>query len=253
MPKDGQQKTYAIDQLKKGPIPAHIAIIMDGNGRWAKARGLSRILGHRAGVNVIENLLSTIQALGTQYVTVYAFSTENWKRPAQEVSGLMTLLVEFLTKKTPLLMEEGVRLQAIGDIEGLPEKVQTSLVAVQEATKGNQALVFNLALNYGGRQEILQACQGLCRQVEAGILAPEDITEEVFSRQLYTKGQPDPDLLIRTSGEERVSNFLLWQIAYSEIWITDTFWPDFSSQDLLEAVAAYQRRDRRFGGLSHGK
>lgn len=240
----------SIDALKRGPIPRHIAIIMDGNGRWAKARGLARMFGHRAGVESLETLLTTVKDLGIGYVTVYAFSTENWKRPEQEVSGLMTLLIEFLHKKRDFLMKEGIRLHAIGDTAGLPVKVQASLGQVQEVTRTNTDLVFNLALNYGGRQEIIRACQALAGQVKAGDLALEDITEDVFSGELYTKGQPDPDLLIRTSGEERVSNFLLWQIAYSEIWITETYWPDFTSHDLLQAVAAYQRRDRRFGGLS---
>lgn len=251
MPVDTLSYTEMVDELRKGPIPEHLAIIMDGNGRWAKARGLVRMLGHQAGVSVLDELIRTVKSLGIRYVTVYAFSTENWKRPEREISGLMNLLLDYLNKKLPLLMDEGVCLHAIGEISGLPEKVQKTLAEVEDATKKNNEVFFNLALNYGGRQEILQVCQSLAIEVSSGVLSAEDIDEKLFSQYLYTSGQPDPDLLIRTSGEMRISNFLLWQIAYSEIWITETLWPDFSAQDLFRAISSYQKRDRRFGGLSN--
>lgn len=238
-----------INQLKEGSIPRHIGIIMDGNGRWATLRGLARLKGHRAGVEAVDRVLETVMALDVDYLTVYAFSTENWKRPTAEVRGLMALLVEYLDAKLDKLMANGVCLKAIGDKAGLPEKVQVSLNRVEEKTKANTGLYFNIALNYGGRQEIVRAARALAEEVQAGSRSLEDITEESLADKLYTAGQPDPDFIIRSSGEFRISNFMLWQMAYAELWLTDTLWPDFSADDLLDAIADYQKRNRRFGGI----
>lgn len=243
-------KDPIFSQIKAGPLPQHIAVIMDGNGRWAQARGLLRMAGHRAGVEAIEEILSCIKELGIGYLTIYAFSTENWKRPETEVSGLMRLLIEFLDKKIDELNAKGVRICAIGDIDGLDTKVKEKLRFAERQTAQNTDVVLNMALNYGGRQEIVRAVKGIALACQNGDLDPDDIDATCFSSFLYTAGQPDPDLLIRTSGEFRISNFLLWQIAYSEIWITDTYWPDFRKKDLLEAIVSFQGRDRRFGGLS---
>ncbi len=231
-------------EIDENNIPSHVAIIMDGNGRWAKKRGLSRIKGHKAGVKAIENALDSALHLGVKVITVYAFSTENWIRPEYEVSVLMTLLFQFLKLQKKRLLDKDIKLSIIGDRSKLPLFVNKEIDNVLEETKNNKSLTFNIALNYGGRAEILNAVKGI---VEKG-LKKDEINEGVFSKFLYTRDLPDPDLLIRTSGEIRVSNFLLWQIAYSELYFTDVLWPDFDTIEMLKAVIDYQKRERRFGG-----
>lgn len=238
-----------LEALRQRPMPKHIAIIMDGNGRWAKSRGLTRVAGHRVGVQALKSTIIALDELGIQYLTVYAFSTENWKRPADEVNALMDLIVEFIDKELDYLDEKGVQVHPIGDISRLTGKTYEKIVFAQEKTKHNDHIILNVALNYGGRQEIIRATKALCAEVEAGRLQVDDIDEALFANYLYTKGQPDPDLLIRPSGELRVSNFLLWQIAYSEFWITNVLWPDFGKEHLWQAIWEYQNRDRRYGGI----
>ena len=226
-------------------LPAHIAIIMDGNGRWAAQRRLPRVEGHRAGIDSVRDVVETSARLGIDVLTLYAFSIENWKRPRAEVNTLMTLLKLYLRRELATLHENNVRFRVVGRTEELAEDVQHELEIGIRQTATNTGMLFNIALNYGGRAEIVDAAR---RAIIAGVL-PDQLDERRFSEFLYTAGQPDPDLLIRTSGEMRVSNFLLWQIAYSEIWVTETLWPDFRRRDLLEAIVAYQKRDRRYGGI----
>jgi undecaprenyl diphosphate synthase len=230
-------------------IPQHIAIIMDGNGRWAKARNLPRRDGHRAGVDSVEECLKACGDLGVKYLTLYAFSSENWKRPEAEVTALMGLLAHFLKEKTPSLMKNNIRLQVIGQLERLPNRNQKQLRESIAKTAANDGLTLIVALSYGSREEIVDAARKLMEEAKAGTMQPADLTNEIFASRLYTAGTPDPDLLIRTSGECRVSNFLLWQISYVEMVITPTFWPDFRHEHLEAAIAEYQRRQRRFGGL----
>ncbi len=237
------------DILKKGNIPRHIAVIMDGNGRWAKQQGLMRTRGHRAGADAVERCVEACNSLGVEFLTLYAFSTENWKRPKTEVAALMTLLEKFLKDRLPQMMRQGVRLQAIGRLTQLPERCQQRLHEAIEATKSNTAVTMVLALSYGGREEIIDGIHSLLRTVQAGHLDTGMIDADVFSKHLYTRYYPDPDLLIRTSGEMRISNFLLWQISYAEIVVLEKLWPDFQEADLFGAVAEYQRRNRRFGGV----
>ena len=239
-----------LDELKAKPMPQHIAIIMDGNGRWAKSKGLMRVAGHRVGVQALKNTIIALDELGIGHLTVYAFSTENWKRSKDEVDALMELITEFINKEIDYLDEKGVRVNPIGDISALTPKALESISYAKEKTKHNSHIVFNVALNYGGRQEIVRAAKAICEDVKRGALQIEDIDEALFSSYLYTAGQPDPDLVIRSSGELRISNFLLWQIAYSEFWITNILWPDFKKEDLWQAVWEYQNRDRRYGGVS---
>ena len=227
-------------------IPRHVAIIMDGNGRWAAQRHLPRVEGHRAGIDAVRDTVETSARLGLDVLTLYAFSVENWKRPKTEVSVLMSLLRRYLRLELDTLLENNIRFTAIGRPNELPENVYHELLQAEAKTSRNSGMRFNIALNYGGRAEIVDAAR---RAIESGV-SPSSLDEARFSEFLYTAGQPDPDLLIRTSGEMRVSNFLLWQIAYAEIWVTDTLWPDFRCQHLLEAVIAYQKRDRRFGGIA---
>ena len=227
-------------------IPRHVAIIMDGNGRWAAQRHLPRVEGHRAGIDAVRDTVETSARLGLDVLTLYAFSVENWKRPKTEVSVLMSLLRRYLRLELDTLLENNIRFTAIGRPNELPEDVYHELLQAEARTSRNTGMRFNIALNYGGRAEIVDAAR---RAIESGV-SPSSLDEARFSEFLYTAGQPDPDLLIRTSGEMRVSNFLLWQIAYAEIWVTDTLWPDFRCQHLLEAVIAYQKRDRRFGGIA---
>ena len=226
-------------------LPAHVAIIMDGNGRWAAGRHLPRVEGHRAGIDSVRDVVETSARLGIGVLTLYAFSIENWKRPRTEVNTLMTLLKRYLRSELETLLRNNIRFHVIGRQEELPPDVQDELQAGIRRTAANTGMQFNIALNYGGRAEIVDAA----RRAMASGLAPGDLDERRFGEFLYTAGQPDPDLLIRTSGEMRVSNFLLWQIAYSEIWVTDTLWPDFRCRHLLEAIVAYQKRDRRYGGI----
>jgi undecaprenyl diphosphate synthase len=233
----------------KSAIPRHIAIIMDGNGRWAKRRGWMRPQGHRAGADAVENCVDACRELGVEFLTLYAFSTENWKRPALEITALMNLLEKFLVEKTPSLLEKNVRLQAIGRVAQLPQSCQDKLAESIAATSKNTGLTVVLALSYGSREEILDAVQSVLREVQNGQLEAAAITSEVFSQHLYTKAYPDPELLIRTSGEMRISNFLLWQISYAELVVIDKLWPDFQPADLLDAVSQYQQRQRRFGGV----
>ena len=239
-----------LDELKAKPMPQHIAIIMDGNGRWAKSKGLMRVAGHRVGVQALKNTIIALDELGIGHLTVYAFSTENWKRSKDEVDALMELITEFINKEIDYLDEKGVRVNPIGDISALTPKALESISYAKEKTKHNSHIVFNVALNYGGRQEIVRAAKAICEDVKRDALQIEDIDETLFSSYLYTAGQPDPDLVIRSSGELRISNFLLWQIAYSEFWITNILWPDFKKEDLWQAVWEYQNRDRRYGGVS---
>ena len=239
-----------LDELKAKPMPQHIAIIMDGNGRWAKSKGLMRVAGHRVGVQALKNTIIALEELGIGHLTVYAFSTENWKRSKDEVDALMELITEFINKEIDYLDEKGVRVNPIGDISALSPKAFDSISYAKEKTKHNSHIVFNVALNYGGRQEIVRAAKAICEDVKRDSLQIEDIDEALFSSYLYTAGQPDPDLVIRSSGELRISNFLLWQIAYSEFWITNILWPDFKKEDLWQAVWEYQNRDRRYGGVS---
>jgi undecaprenyl diphosphate synthase len=233
-------------QVNFDALPSHIAIIMDGNGRWAAQRHLPRVEGHRAGIESVRDVVETSARLGINVLTLYAFSLENWKRPATEVNMLMTLLKRYLRLELDTLHRNNIRFAVIGRTDELANDVLDELAAGQEATSRNTGMLFNIALNYGGRAEIVDAAR---RAIEAGVRA-EDLDERKFAEYLYTAGQPDPDLLIRTSGEMRVSNFLLWQIAYAEIWVTDTLWPDFRRRHLLDAVLAYQKRDRRYGGIN---
>jgi len=232
-------------QVNFDRLPVHIAVIMDGNGRWAAQRHLPRVEGHRAGIESVREVVEGSARLGIKVLTLYAFSVENWKRPVTEVSTLMTLLKRYLRLELNTLLRNDIRFKVIGRDEELAPDVRRELKMAEEKTAGNGGMLFNIALNYGGRAEIVEAA----RRVVASGIAPDELDEQRFGDFLYTAGQPDPDLLIRTSGEMRVSNFLLWQIAYAEIWVTDTLWPDFRKQHLLEAVLAYQKRDRRYGGI----
>lgn len=236
-------------RLDTDRVPSHVAVIMDGNGRWAAKRGLPRVAGHRAGAKAIEEAIASAIECGVRYLTLYSFSTENWSRPRDEVSALMGLFVEVLSAKMPDLMSQGVRVRVIGRLGEMPARTAKAFRDAMRRTAGNDTLDLVIALNYGGRAELADAARSIAVEVAAGTLEPGDVDEAAVAGRLYTAGLPDPDLLIRTSGEMRVSNFLLWQIAYSEIAVTDTLWPDFGRDDLLEAVVDYQGRERRFGGL----
>lgn len=227
--------------------PHHIAIIMDGNGRWATRRGLPKIAGHRAGVVAAQRIIEAAASRGVKILTLYTFSTENWKRPEHEVSALFGLIEEYVDREADRLHKNNIRLNVIGRFAELPESVRTKLGAVMAKTAHNTALTVNLALNYGGRTEILDACRSIARDVQAGKIVPDAITEELFSSRLYTAGLPDPDLMIRTSGEFRISNYLLWQLSYAELYITESLWPDFGESDLAEAIEAFRKRERRYG------
>ncbi len=241
-------KAKAVSEIS--PVPVHVAIIMDGNGRWAQNRGMTRIAGHRAGTENIRRIIRTFGNHGIKYLTLYAFSTENWSRPTEEVKGLFQILADVIDREAENLHREGVRLQHIGSLEGLPEKLKDKVGWAIDLTKNNDQLTLNIAFNYGGRADILHAAQ---RIVEAGIPSTE-IDESTFSRYLYTDGTPDPDLVIRTADEMRLSNFLIWQAAYSEYYATPIFWPDFDEDEAVKALVAYSNRERRFGGLiSNGK
>jgi undecaprenyl diphosphate synthase len=230
-------------------LPRHVAVIMDGNGRWAQQRGLSRIEGHKRGKDSVRAVVETARRLGISYLSLFAFSTENWNRPRREVAALMSLLRRYLRTELRKMMKNEIRLLAIGDTKRLPETLQQELQATIEATKNNQRMTVVLAVSYGGREEIVQATRALARDVRAGRLNPEDVDEQVLGGYLSTAGIPDPDLLIRTSGEMRISNFFLWQSAYTEIYFTQTLWPDFREPQFLDALKVYQQRQRRFGRL----
>jgi len=234
-------------------LPSHIAIIMDGNGRWANRRSLPRVAGHSAGIGPVRSTVEACARMGIKVLTLYAFSVENWKRPRAEVETLWRLLRFYLKKELPDLQKNDIRLKAIGRLDALPPQVRAELESVIEATARNRGLLVNLAINYGGRSEILDAVNGIIENARrTGQLDSLYVDEEAFASGLYTAGSPDPDLLIRTSGEMRISNFLLWQIAYSELYVTETLWPDFSRSELLKAILDFQKRDRRYGGLSNG-
>lgn len=233
-----------------GNIPRHIAVIMDGNGRWAKAKGRLQIFGHQAGVESVRDITEACAQLGVEYLTLYTFSTENWGRPNDEVTALMQILVQSLRKETRRLNDNDVRLHAIGQIERFPEVCQKELREAIALTKDNTRLQLNLALSYSGRWDITQAVRKIAERARSGDLDPADIDDAMISSELVTAGIPDPDLIIRTSGELRISNFLLWQLAYSELYITDAFWPDFRRDELYKAIQSYQKRERRFGKVS---
>lgn len=238
------------DQIQAERLPRHIAIIMDGNGRWAKQHGRIRSFGHRQGADVVHNITVAAAELGIGYLTLYAFSTENWNRPKDEVDTLMNLLVEAIVKETPTLMENNVRLLTIGDTDRLPENARRKFQECIDLTAGNTGLRMVVALSYSSRWEIIRAMQNVAKKAAAGELHPGDIDEQLVSSEMTTAGMPDPDLLIRTSGELRISNFLLWQLAYSELYFTDVLWPDFTPEDLYKAIVDYQHRERRFGKTS---
>lgn len=239
--------THAPSPSPAVPPPTHVAVIMDGNGRWAKARGLPRVFGHRAGADAVREVVIGCRELGVRYLTLYAFSSENWKRPASEVGDLMELLRLYIRRELNELDRNGVRIRIIGDRSRLPADIVELVERAETATAGNRELNLIVALNYGSHNEILQACRRIAEQVKAGGLQPEQIDEPLFRRYLLTADIPDPDLLIRTSGEQRLSNFLLWQSAYTELVFVDTLWPDFRRKDLAEAIDEYHRRERRFG------
>jgi len=235
--------------LDQKRLPRHVAVIMDGNGRWAKRRGLPRIIGHRQGVDALKNLLRCCDDWGIEALTAYAFSTENWGRPNEEVDFLMTLFERVLMRELQEMMEENVRIEFVGNLAVLPRSLQAQITRSMTLTKENTGIQFTVATNYGGRQEILQAARAIATQVQQGKIQPEEIDEALFSQHLYTANVCDPDLLIRTSGEMRLSNFLLWQMAYAEIYITDALWPDFDRGQFHQALSNYQQRNRRFGKI----
>lgn len=233
-----------LDQVR---LPKHVAVIMDGNGRWAKRRGLPRIMGHQRGVDTLKDLLRCCRDWKIPTLTAYAFSTENWGRPLEEVEFLMTLFERVLRRELREMMEENIKISFVGNLEVLPPSLQLEITRSMNDTQDNTGIQFTVATNYGGRQEIVQACQAIAIQIQKGLLAPEEIDESLFERHLYTSGTTNPDLLIRTSGEMRISNFLLWQLAYAEIYVTQTLWPDFDREEFYKALLAYQKRERRFG------
>lgn len=239
--------------IQKDKLPQHIAIIMDGNGRWAKKRLLPRTMGHRAGINALKQTVQSCAELGVSYLTVFAFSTENWKRPRDEVDYLMALLVEYLHKEIEELHRNNIRINILGDYRQLPVKSMEAIDAALQKTADNTGMGFNIAINYGSRAEIVRGIKQIARQIKDGSLDPEQIDETVVDGSLYTFRLPDPDLLIRTAGEMRISNFLLWQIAYAEIWFSSVLWPDFDQNELYKAIWDYQQRDRRFGGLNEDR
>jgi undecaprenyl diphosphate synthase len=238
--------------LDSSRIPRHIAVIMDGNGRWAERRGLSRVEGHRAGREALRRTVTAGRECGVEVLTLYAFSTENWRRPRDEVQALMALLVETAEREAPDLQRNGVRFRASGLLAEMPAAVQAALEQVMALTQHNTGITLNLAINYGGRSEIAEAVRRLAREVAKGHLPPEEIDERALQRHLFAPDLPDPDLLIRTGGEHRLSNFLLWQAAYTELYFTDVHWPDFQKLHLFEAIRSFQARDRRFGGVDLG-
>ena len=235
--------------IDKGKLPVHIAIIMDGNGRWAQKKGLPRVMGHKAGMEAIKKTVKSCSNLGIKILTVFAFSTENWNRPQDEVNYLMDLLVEYMRREVNALHKNKVKIKLLGEADILPDQTRIEIEEAIELTKNNKGLQFNIALNYGGRAEILRACKSIIEDLKAGNVDIDSVDEKVFSKYLYTGSDPDPDLIIRTSGEQRISNFLLWQGAYSELLFVDQLWPDFDEKVLHSAILEYQNRNRRFGAL----
>jgi undecaprenyl diphosphate synthase len=239
--------TLVMDKILHKMLPRHIAIIMDGNGRWAKKHTLGRISGHQKGAEAVRVTVKTCREIGIKYLTLYAFSVENWSRPAKEVNALMKLLGDYIRSELKEMLDNGIRLTTIGDMNALNMPLREMLTAAMEETADNKEMVLNLALSYGSRDEIIHAVSRIAGDIKTGVLSPEAVSKEIFSRYLYTAEMPDPDLLIRTSGEYRLSNFLLWQSAYTEFYFTDVLWPDFQREDLLKAISTYQKRERRFG------
>ena len=238
------------EQIVRERLPRHVAIIMDGNGRWAKREGLARMFGHRKGVETVHRITEAVAELGIGYLTLYTFSTENWNRPKEEVDALMALLVDTIAKETPTLMKNNIRLETIGDLSRLPEQTRNKFIGCIQETSNNTGLTLVIALSYSARWEIIRATQMMATAVQAGQLLVEDINEETISSFMTTRNMPDPDLLIRTSGELRISNFLLWQLAYSELYFTDCLWPEFTEEEFYHAIVDYQHRERRFGKTS---
>ncbi|MBQ8301840.1 MAG: isoprenyl transferase [Clostridia bacterium] len=241
-----KKKNKEIDMSR---LPEHIGVIMDGNGRWAKKRGLPRSAGHSAGADSLKKIVTEANNLGIKYITLYAFSTENWKRPKEEVDYLMSLLLDYLKNAEKTLAGEDVVIRAIGSRKELSEEICEQIVKTENFTKDNKGIVMNIALNYGAREEIVNAVKNIASDVKDGKIAVDDINDDVFESNLYTANQPDVDLLIRTSGEQRLSNFMLWQVSYAEMWFTDKLWPDFKPSDLHQAIIDFQNRGRRFGGV----
>jgi undecaprenyl diphosphate synthase len=239
-----------IDEIDKTNLPKHLAIIMDGNGRWAKNQGLLRTLGHESGTKSVKEIIKSCAKLGIENLTLYAFSTENWNRPKVEVDTLMKILIRSLKKELKTLQDNNIRLNTIGNLEKLPKTAQNELLGVIEKTKTNSRMVLTLALSYGSREEIVNAVRNISNKVKNNIISLDSIDDSIINEHLYTRNLPEVDLLIRTSGEHRISNFLLWQIAYAELYFTDVLWPDFKEQDLYEAIISYQKRERRFGKTS---
>lgn len=237
------------NQQSGGAIPSHVAVIMDGNGRWAKNRGLPRSAGHTAGATTFRRITRYASRIGIKYFTVYAFSTENWKRPADEVDALMKLFHKYLVDSLTDFRDDDIVVRFIGDKSGFSDSLQKLIDETEEVSKGRNGMILNIAMNYGGRDEILRAVKALCTECTEGNLSPDDITKELFEQKLYTANQPDPDLIIRPGGEARISNFLLYQSAYSEFYSTDVLWPDFSEDDLIRAIDYYSKKNRRFGGV----
>lgn len=242
-------KKSLLKQIDMDNLPRHIAIIMDGNGRWAKKRFMPRNFGHQEGMKRVVEIVEVANQLGIECLTLYAFSTENWKRPQEEIDGLMKILVLYIRNELDRLTRNNVKLNILGDISALPTTARKEVERALERTKGNDGMILNIALNYGGRREIIKGIKEILKDVEMGKISINDINEDSFKDYLYTKGQPDPDLLIRPSGELRLSNFLLYQIAYTEFWFSDVLWPDFKEEKLYEAIIDYQKRNRRFGGI----
>jgi undecaprenyl diphosphate synthase len=240
----------SMEMIDKSNLPKHIAVIMDGNGRWAKKQGARRIFGHQNAVKAVRDISEGSAEIGIKYLTLYAFSTENWKRPKAEIKGLMELLVATIRKETGTLIKNNIILKAIGDIGSLPPKCRRELSEAIDITSNNSGLTLILALSYSGRWDIVEGIKSLLKDVKNKLISEEDINQELFSRYLSTSNIPDPELLIRTSGEMRISNFLLWQMAYTELYITDLLWPDFRKEHLIEAIISYQKRERRFGKIS---
>lgn len=239
-----------IDQINRAKVPKHIAIIMDGNGRWAKQKGMPRTYGHQHGIAPVREITEAAANIGVKYLTLYTFSTENWNRPIEEVQALMELLVRAIENEKPDLIAKNIRLNTIGDMSKLNQVSRDKLKETMDATSANDGIVLTLALSYSSRDEIIKATQALCEEVSSGKLQAKDITEDVFDSFLMTKGMPDPELMIRTGGEQRISNYLLWQLSYAELYFTDEFWPDFNSESLYKAIVDYQNRERRFGKTS---
>lgn len=245
------RKKKTEQEIDLNRLPKHIGIIMDGNGRWAQRRGLPRTAGHRAGAETVKKIVREANKLGIKYLTVYAFSTENWKRPKSEVDTLMDLLLNYLKDAEKIMQNDNIQLRMLGSDKELSQEIRDRIERVRELTKDNDGIVWNIALNYGSREEITHSVKEIAKKVKSGELEPEDIKEQDIADNLYTAGQPDVDLMIRTSGEQRLSNFMLWQVSYAEFWYTNKHWPDFGEKDLRQAIIDYQNRGRRFGGIKN--